>query len=508
MSTFALPREALGRLAKEMPERSKQVAALGALVGPLCASPRNIVVYGLAATGKSAVISGVLDALSTGDAAGEEGALRYAIVRSKECITGRHLLERTVCAVAAAVDWEEGAGRCENLAQLAVLLGKMLEGREGRFVLVFDGVDKQRDAPPTLVPALARLGEVIPNLTTVFVVTSPRPHFLHNPGAPHVHFPSYTKAEAVAIVSRSVPSIYPSSPLEATSASDGDDNVAIEGGEDNAIPRPTAKETADLYSRFLSAVWDTFAKYAGRDILSFRRIALTLWPRFTAPIRAGVYGPREFQRLLTSQRPLFRDESVLIPSIVNTSLALPPSTTPSQPQLPTPTISKPTAASLAPKHALTTPPLPYTSRILLIAAYLASYTPARLDTLLFAKSSGPTKKRRKNLGGNATKPRPGTAARRKLNRKLLGPQAFVMERCLAIFWALREEANGAGRAEAGGADVLAAVAGLASLRLLGKTSRVADPLEGGCKWKVNVGWEVVRGVGRSVGIEVEEWIIE
>ncbi|KFY45793.1 hypothetical protein V494_00754 [Pseudogymnoascus sp. VKM F-4513 (FW-928)] len=499
MSTFALPREALGGLAREMPERSKQIAALGALVGPLCASPRNIVVYGLAATGKSAVVGGVLDALSTSEAAGGE-KLRYAIVRSKECITGRHLLERAVCAVADAVG-RESAGRCENLAQLAVLLGKMLEGGKGRFVLVFDGVDKQRDAPPTLVPALARLGEVIPNLTTVFVVTSPRPHFLHNPGAPHVHFPSYTKAEAMSIISREVPSIYPSEP---TSVSDGV-NVVVDGVEDNSIPRPTLKETADLYSRFLSAVWDTFAKYAGRDILSFRRIALTLWPRFTAPIRAGTYGPREFQRLLTSQRPLFRDESVLTPSIVSTSLLPPPFTTPSQPQLPTTTISKPSAAT---KHALATPPLPYTSRILLIAAYLASYTPARLDTLLFAKSTGVSKKRRKNLGGNATKPRPGTAARRKLNRKLLGPQAFVMERCLAIFWALREEASGAGRAETGGADILAAVAALSSLRLLGKTSKVADPLEGGCKWKVNVGWDVIRGVGRSVGIEVEEWIIE
>lgn len=33
MSAFALPREALGGLAKEMPERARQVAALGALVG-------------------------------------------------------------------------------------------------------------------------------------------------------------------------------------------------------------------------------------------------------------------------------------------------------------------------------------------------------------------------------------------------------------------------------------------------------------------------------------------
>jgi origin recognition complex subunit 5 len=27
-------------------------------------------------------------------------------------------------------------------------------------------------------------------------------------------------------------------------------------------------------------------------------------------------------------------------------------------------------------------------------------------------------------------------------------------------------------------------------------------------WRVNVGWEVVRGLGRSIGVEVEEWLIE
>jgi len=30
-----------------------------------------------------------------------------------------------------------------------------------KFVLVFDGIDKQRDAPHTLIPALARLSEIV-----------------------------------------------------------------------------------------------------------------------------------------------------------------------------------------------------------------------------------------------------------------------------------------------------------------------------------------------------------
>jgi origin recognition complex subunit 5 len=94
--------------------------------------------------------------------------LRYAIVKSAECIGGRHLLEQTIGAVAKAVEFKGTLGRCENLAQLAVETGRLLEdwttsnnnGRK-RLVLVFDGIDHQRDAPPTLLPALARLGEIV-----------------------------------------------------------------------------------------------------------------------------------------------------------------------------------------------------------------------------------------------------------------------------------------------------------------------------------------------------------
>jgi origin recognition complex subunit 5 len=57
--------------------------------------------------------------------------------------------------------------RTESLNTLVVSLGRMIEEWEGlreaggRFVLVFDGIDKQREAPPTLLPALARFGELV-----------------------------------------------------------------------------------------------------------------------------------------------------------------------------------------------------------------------------------------------------------------------------------------------------------------------------------------------------------
>lgn len=97
-------------------------------------------------------------------------------MRSSECITGRHLLTKILWAALEALglksDWETfGKGRCEHVSTLAVLLGQCLASRPGKkFVLVLDGIDKQREAPYTLLPALARLGEMVCFLLFVMCV--------------------------------------------------------------------------------------------------------------------------------------------------------------------------------------------------------------------------------------------------------------------------------------------------------------------------------------------------
>lgn len=134
-----------------------------------------MVLHGLEATGKSAITKALLEELSNPSTKRQTNGtkhidnLRFAIVKSAECISGRHLLEQTVGAVAKAVEWKEIVGRCENLAQLVVELGRLVDswtgsgedGEERKFVLVFDGIDRQRDAPATLLQALARMGEIV-----------------------------------------------------------------------------------------------------------------------------------------------------------------------------------------------------------------------------------------------------------------------------------------------------------------------------------------------------------
>ena len=72
--------------------------------------------------------------------------------------------------------------------------------------------------------------------------------------------------------------------------------------------------------------------------------------------------------------------------------------------------------------------LPFYSKFLLIAAFLASYNPAKSDKRFFVKHHG---KQRKTASSVRTK--------EKLNSQLTGPKPFPLERLLAIFYNIVEE---------------------------------------------------------------------
>jgi origin recognition complex subunit 5 len=289
---------------------------------------------------------------------------------------------------------------------------------------------------------------------------------------PHIHFPSYTNHELIQILSLTDPT--PQLP----------------------------SRTKEVWVRFCSAVYDSLTKHSGRDILSFRTVCTRLWPAFIQPIQDGTYTSSQFSRVLVANRSLFQNENVLIPTIV-----------PPIPARSTTTAVVASANDKEKQNGITTQ-LPYYSRLLLVASYLASFNPPRNDSILFMKAA--SSKRRKRGGGTALS-RAGTSKHRKISRKLLGPQAFVLERMLAIFHAIRIDADGRGKHNSGkggkiegGADIMMAIATLASLRLIVKMgpANAADMLEGGSRYRVAVGWEVVRHVARSVGVEAEDYLTD
>ncbi|KAJ4324757.1 hypothetical protein N0V84_003739 [Fusarium piperis] len=471
-SLFRLPDEViLTPLFQSFPCREPQIRSLATLLYPDAAPCRNLVVHGATATGKSSIVTQLVSQLVTNiNADAESGGLQAAVVNSVQCITGRHLFERIVGEVARALEWEDVPRRCETLAQLTVEMAKMVGYPERdprwRFILVLDAIDGQRDAPPTLLPALARLSEIIPRLTCVFIVTSPPAGFLRSPTSAYLKFPPYTKAEFVRILSLTPPS---------------------------PILGHSQQETSDLWTRFCAAVHDSLTKSASRTLPSFRHSCHALWPRFIAPILAGTHTPREFSKLLIAGRVHFQDESLLNPSIVSVR----PKDKPAD-----------AIATARPSASATeiTNLLPTTARLLLLAAYLASHNATRHDLTLFSTYNHGRKRRRGGIVARG----PSRTKHRKIARKLLGAHAFVLERMMAIFTAVRTEwADGTAVGVAGlDCDVGMAISTLASLRLLTRVGGAGDVMDRGGKWRINVAWEVIRGIGRSIGVEVEEWLID
>jgi origin recognition complex subunit 5 len=132
---------------------------------PSFPTPPTLVIHGLEATGKSSVTKSVLESLE----------VPHVVVDSRECITARHLLEqasissREVAQRLAAEHASVGAlSRCETVNTLENHLEKNLKGLS-KFVLVFDGIDRQKEMSPTLIPGLARLGSIVGTISVPVV---------------------------------------------------------------------------------------------------------------------------------------------------------------------------------------------------------------------------------------------------------------------------------------------------------------------------------------------------
>lgn len=278
-----------------------------------------------------------------------------------------------------------------------------------------------------------------------------------------LHFTPYSKSDYVKIMSLSPP---------------------------DPIPGTTARETNDLWARFCAAVHDSLIKSAARSLHSFTDSCQSLWPRFIAPIVAGTYEAKEFSKILVAARVHFQDETLLNPSIISANNG-----------------ATDLASNKPAKHSSFTDIsslLPTTARLLLLSAYLASHNAPKYDLVVFSTYHHGKKRRR---GGGMVSKRSSGVKQRKIAKKLLGLHSFVFERMMAIFESVRTEwAEAIGPAGVDG-DVGMALMTLTSLRLLVKVG-AGEITDRSGKWRVNVAWDAIRAIGRSIGVDVEEWLVE
>jgi origin recognition complex subunit 5 len=112
------------------------------------------VVHGLDGTGKLEVISTVLEARNIG----------HTLVRSRECLSQRHLLGKIFTSCMNALEQQESIeeyDRVDSLNALSVGLQRLFRKLPRKLVVVLDAIDEVKGAGSTMLPALARLGDMV-----------------------------------------------------------------------------------------------------------------------------------------------------------------------------------------------------------------------------------------------------------------------------------------------------------------------------------------------------------
>jgi origin recognition complex subunit 5 len=224
----------------------------------------------------------------------------------------------------------------------------------------------------------------ISNLTVIFIISVPSPRLLYLPGAPHIHFTTYTREEALKIVVKEPPQIF-LGPIE-----------DLDYGEEEA-----AEDNDWLWSRYIAVVWDSIGKGASRDLKSFTAVCHKLWRPFVQPIVDGTFGTRDFSKLLVSRRTIFQGEDFLTGNKMKQKKTEQGKSVEKRIGLFFCPVWPHSSLTSAANHEL-----PYYTKFILCAAYLASYNPSRQDKIYFMKTTERKKRKRGGaIGGRASKHR-------------------------------------------------------------------------------------------------------
>lgn len=211
------------------------------------------------------------------------------------------------------------------------------------------------------------------------VTTTPRPLFLQNAGVPHISFPPYTRKEAIKI-------LIPASPDQIVTSSAMLDGLSV-------------GQVSILYPQFVATVYDSLVGPTAGTIPQFRSICERLWPKFVAPILkhekppggfglASTTSEWDFARLLVRNRGLFRmqGEDMLVHRITTEDDGIDQQANLAN-EAPKTKEGLPSTSTQKHKPNNPAPSLPYFPTLVLTSAYIASYTPSRLDTVFFSKFS-------------------------------------------------------------------------------------------------------------------------
>ncbi|CAN9508399.1 unnamed protein product [Ophioblennius macclurei] len=432
--------EKLRSVKEKLPCRETQAGMLLSLLGePHHNSYPAIFIYGHRSSGKSHVVDVLLKELE----------LPHVTFSCVEFVSVTLLFERVLRSFFGA-DAASLLPRCPNMSDFVRIYKKQLltsPAEQTRYI-VLEKAELLRDADDNLLPALLRLQELVEdNLTVILLSEIVWDVFRPNTGCLEpllLHFPDYSKAELQQILSRD--------------------------------KHPSYSE--EFYSSYINILLGVFYAVC-RDLRELRHLAALNFAKFCEPVTEGKAKETDTHKLWRNIEPHLKKamQTVYIREVSSLQWE-------QMQQMEEKESGAPRGLS-----AHTHIELPYYSKFLLIAAYLASYNPARTDKRFFMKHHGKIRKSAKFLKKNE-----------KTSNHLLGPKPFPLDRLLAIFYSVVDSRV------APTASIFSQISSLVTLQLLVQVSH-DDQLDAP-KYKCAVSLDFICAISRTVNFEIVKYLYD
>ncbi|XP_043194961.1 origin recognition complex subunit 5-like [Amphibalanus amphitrite] len=414
------------------------------LLVPTGCVPPAVFLYGHPSTGKTTALSAVLSEFSG----------PRAVVSCVECYTPLLLYQLVLRQLS---DTER---KCDGISSFVTALQAIgTERPDENIAIVLEGAERLRDLDEGVLSSLLRLQELTGRPVCLLLTSNLVWDKFQTPGGlPQpllVHFPQYSREALQSIL---------------------------------ALDRPSDVDE-QFYSGYLNLILSVFVVPC-RNVRELRHLARASLAHYRAPVLSGEVAPTDLRRLWRHVEPHLRAalRSVYLREADSAQWLR------TQTQLPAAAVQpsshdQPGILDAADHQRLNTE-LPFYSKFLLIAAYLASYNPAKSDRRFFVKRTG--------KGAGRLKARPPAGAR--VSALLTGPRAFPLDRLLAIFYVIVEDRV------APTASIYSQVSSLVTLRMLTRLGG-SDNLDS-AKYKCLVSFDTVKSIAKTVNFEVEWYLYD
>uniref|UniRef100_A0A8D9EQX5 Origin recognition complex subunit 5 n=1 Tax=Cacopsylla melanoneura TaxID=428564 RepID=A0A8D9EQX5_9HEMI len=329
--------------------------------------------------------------------------------------------------------------RCDNFVTLVCDLKKIAtKNCEQHIIIVLKNCEKlDRLSLNTLIRVQEYTG--CPNITVVLITTSTPCSLQVDQVLPKIHFNQYSKDQLMKILIAEKPDGHP----------------------------------VDFFENFLNAFVGTLYNVV-RDLREMKNLISNVFPKYVEPVVSGELAHSDVVSLWRHIAPYLKSaiNNAYLGFVTNTHHSVGP-------------LTLSTTQSLRMKLL----DLPFYTKYFLIASYLASFISPKYDRRLFVKAT---------LGKRSKKRNVIKIQNEKIESELLGAKSFSLDRLLAIFYAIVDEA-GVNLT----ANLLAQVTSLVELKLL---TALSDGNLDKPNYKCSVDKETIYAISKTVDFNIKKYL--